>query len=237
MRRATAPGHNAIARPSDIERVYDLGMAYAQPFLRLVAIGDLYGVEDWSFSMSLIADDDGPGATPTEVPSAIVNAFQTWFNTGSLISNAARLLTLKLNLIGEDGRYVNPTTVQYDYTSIPVGNSSTKVPAQIAYAVSLRTALSRGRAHAGRFYVPVPALSPNADGQISVSAIAAPTDTLLASIQGAIPGYVLGVTSSIGSGAEQRVVNARYGRILDTIRSRRDKLPEDYVDAAPLPIP
>jgi hypothetical protein len=207
-------------------------MVYINRFLRLVAIGTIYEKESFSFSMSLMGFGPGPLETPTEVPASIISAFGVFFPSPGMISSAAALTTLKLNLIGTDGKYVNPATVLYDYPAPVAGSVSNKFAAQLAYAVSLETMATRGRAHAGRFYLPVPAQSPSASGALDDTAVgvyANPTETLLRAINDALPDWRLGIVSNIGTGTERIVKNARYGRILDVIRSRRDKLPEDYI--------
>lgn len=213
-------------------------MTYLRPFLRLVAIGRLFGVEDFSFSMALAPTAVSPGNPPSEVPTALVTAFQDFWGSAP-ISNSARLVTLKLNEIGTNGRYTGDETVLYDFAAgagLP-GTAPTQVWAQLAYCVSLETDAARGRAHAGRFYLPMVSKNPTTNGAMSqgdVEAIRDVTDDLLDAINAAVPGYQLAITSDLGSGTERYVTNARYGRVMDTIRSRREKIPEDYIQGEAL---
>jgi hypothetical protein len=213
-------------------------MTYPRPFLRLVAIGTLYDVEDFSFSMSLIQGPNGPSEPPDQVPAAIVSAFTAFWAAPSLFSNKVALQTLKLNQIGTDGRYTEPTSVQHDFSPNIFGGAGTYLPPQIAYAVSLQTAVARGRAHAGRFYLPTPGVNVTAAGYIQPSdllKISAPVETLLQAINAAFNDeWVLGVTSNIGAGVEHVVTRARYGRVYDTIRNRREKFDEAYTLGNPL---
>lgn len=222
--------------PPTLERLYSLGMAYLRSFLRLVAIGKIYDVEDFSFSMSLIRTG-GLTDAPDEVPAEIIAAFTTFWGE-DLISSYCDLTTLKLNLIGEDGRYVYPTTVQHDFlaTGLPGGKALVQVP-QVAYCVSLSTAAVRGPASKGRFYLPMPAWNVDIAGVLNSGTVAAfqtITDTLLQDLNDWSPDWQLGITSNVGGGAERAVTNARYGRVLDTIRSRRDKFSEEYVTGTTL---
>lgn len=219
--------------------MYDAGMAYPLEFLRLVAIGTIYASETFSFSMSLIHAGGPTPSAPDEVPEEIVDAFAEYFATTGLISSQARLTTLKLNLIGTNGRYVGDETVLYDYDPYVAGQVGQFVAPQVAYAVTLRTAKARGRAHAGRFYLPMPALNLDATGQISdleLQPVVVPTRDLVESINAALVPWRVGVTSNLGAGAQEPVTHLAFGRVLDTIRSRRTSIAEDYYEDEPLDV-
>lgn len=204
-------------------------MTYSAPHLRLVAIGKIYNDEAFSFGVSMI----GPEATvaPPTVPAAVYGALATFFASGSMISQYAKLTSVKLNLIGENGRYVNQDTVEYEYPTPIAGTGSSAVPAQIALAVSLVTPLKRGRASRGRFYLPMPAGPMQTSGQYGASWVAdvvLAAHTFLQALNNALPGWQVGVVSDIGVGTEQPVINVRVGHVADTIRSRRTNIPELY---------
>lgn len=213
-------------------------MVYAAPFLRLVVIGKLYQLEDFSFSMSLINAAGGAAPpTPSEVPPAIVTAVQTLFSSVRM-SSQAKCTMIKLNLIGTDGRYVGDDTVFHEFVP-PVGSgANTGVAPQLSYVVGLETAATRGRASRGRFYLPLPADAVDpANGTLSTATQTswkASVDPFLSAVNGAMAGWTLGVTSNIGAGTQRGVTNARYGRVLDTMRSRRDKFAESYIAGASL---
>lgn len=212
-------------------------MAYADRFLRLVASGTLHnGIEQFSFSFAFIKRTAGSTpAVPTEVPPAIVTAFNTYWGTTGLISNAAALRSLKLNEIGTDGKYANDDTVEYEYPgTAPTGPSLPNFPPQVSLAVSLRTDAARGRAHAGRFYLPSPSIGlQSSTGTISAASqatVSNATKALLESCNAALVGWRVGVVSKIGSGTERPVTKIAVGAALDTIRSRRTDIPESYVE-------
>lgn len=207
-------------------------MAYPRPFLRLVASGTLYAVESWSWSLSLIPNFDNTPTAPEEVPADVIAAVQT-FHTSAGIGSDARLNTVKLNMIGTDGRYVDQdTTVLHDYPLPGIaGTGPSGLVPQIAWAVTLRTAATRGLAHAGRFYIPVPAVSVAEGGVVGTAAAIALADdaaTLVNDLNAALPSWRVGVVSDVRTGAARQVTRVEVGRVLDTVRSRRTNLPENY---------
>lgn len=212
-------------------------MAYPRPFLRLVCSGTLYGAEAFSYSLSLIPDFASAPVVPDEVPEGIIDAVTT-FHNGSRIGSQAVLRLIKLNAIGEDGRYLNDSeTIYHEVDPGVAGTGNANHPPQVALAISLRTARQRGRAHAGRFYIPVGQSVAPADGRLSVAdatSIAGAATTLISSINAVDPQWNVGVASSVGEGRLQPVTHVRVGRVLDTIRSRRTSLDEGYVEGAPV---
>ncbi len=209
-------------------------MVYAHPFLRLVAIGSLYDTDTFSFSMALRRTIAAEPA-PVVVPSGIITAFSVFWNHASvLISQHAVLETLKLNEIGPDGKYVNDDTVLYDYDPPVPGNSGANTVPQVSLAISLGTDAARGRAHAGRFYLPLPATEPDATGMMPANRVAlymAAAKELIEDINDSITGFRVAVTSNLGAGVERDVTNIRVGRVFDTIRSRRNAFDEAYQSA------
>jgi len=204
-------------------------MTYLNEFIRLVVIGRLYDVEDFSFSISMI------GGTPLDVdddvPGAVVTAVQSYFEHAQLISRNATLTAVKWNLIGEDGRYVNPNTRQHDFEPPVKGAVVNTPPPQVSLAISTVTGLQRGRASKGRWFLPLPGAQMTDEGRMSTSdqqvALNASRDFLVALNAAAGPWHA-GVVSNVGTGAQHPITGVRVGRVFDTIRSRRDKFDEDY---------
>jgi hypothetical protein len=223
-------------------------MAYVTEFLRFVVIGSLYGIDKFSFSMSLIPDIDNE-TPPTTVPQALIDATSTFWTTNlsgqAVTCKDAKIETLKLNEIGVDGKYTHDNTVLYDYPTPLSGIAGIQPAPQVALAVTLGTPIKRGRAAHGRFYVPIPGVtllaSPVVTGvagtmdngtQTSYANAAA---TYVNAINQAVPGYRVGVVSDVGVGTYQPVTHVRVGRVLDTIRSRRNKFPEQhYTSSIPI---
>lgn len=214
-------------------------MAYPRPFLRLVYIGSLYGTETFSFSMSLLEFTNGPAQPPTSVPQGVIDAGEILFQSTGLISSKAQIEVIKLNRIGTDGKYTEPQTVEEDVTPPTTGTTTLQPAPQVAIAITLRTAVSRGLAHAGRFYLPLPGTSPSSDGRLPAVTTIAYADAAAAAINAINASFNdewrVGVTSNVGAGREQFVTAVQCGRVLDTIRSRRSSLPEDY-ESNTLPI-
>lgn len=214
-------------------------MAYPHPFLRLVLGGRIYNSDIFTFSMSL---SNGGQATepPDEVPQGIIDAAAALFTFGGVISSGAALQWIKLNQIGQDGRYTEDTTVLYDYPADVPGTAPTCFPApQVALCITLRTAVSRGPATRGRFYLPTPFMAPGAQGYLTLAnqqTVATEVRTFLNDVVAALPGYALVVMSETGSGAMREVTTVSVGRVLDTIRSRRNAFDESYWDL-PLEVP
>jgi len=214
-------------------------MVYKQPFLKLVVSGEIYAVETFAFGLSLIDPNvpGGAGPPPQSVPAAIVNAVTALFSS-PIISWDAKVSTIKLNQIGVNGRYANNETVLHEFIP-PFSEGGHASPhAQLAWCVSLMTAAARGRAHAGRFYLPLPtAQATHQQGGIGTGQVQQDlltVDTFLKAVDSAVPGYRIGVVSNIGEGAQRVVTHARYGAVIDTMRSRRTKIPENYQTGTPL---
>jgi len=216
-------------------------MPYSKPFLRYVCSGTLFTSEQWSYSMAFVNKDDAtPGTPPATVPMSIVNATNIFFTSTGLISQNVSLDTIKLNQIGTDGKYTEADTVQYDFSPVTKGASSTGTAPQVALAITLDTGLRRGRASRGRFYLPTPGYQASPTGGLSNSqqnAVLASVTTYLTALNAAMVGYRLGVVSDLGSGTQHYVTNARVGQVLDTIRSRRRSIPENYVTSTTIPVP
>lgn len=207
-------------------------MPYSKPFLRLVVSGALATEEQFSFGMAFIEALEPDPPAPSEVPAGVIAALEKYWDWGSTISNAASLDLVKLNLIGTDGRYVGDETVEYEWPDPQVGASPGINPPQIALAVTLETGARRGLAHAGRFFLPSPAVSviPSTGkiGTVQAGGFVTSTTTLLNELNAALQPWQLGVVSKVGGGAQRRVTNIKIGTVLDTIRSRRSSLDENY---------
>lgn len=214
-------------------------MAYTQNLFRLVLSGTLYTNETFSYGLTF-AKEFTSGPAPALVPQDIIDAcveFHT--RAGSGISNRATLTTIKFNEIGTDGRYVSSSdTVMHEFETGHPGAVVGIMPAQIALAVTLRTAKKRGRAHAGRFYIPWGGGTINTDGTLAPStqtSVAASVTTFLNDLNTAADGIGrLAVASDIGTGALEYITHCEVGGVLDTIRSRRKSLNENRVAGEPL---
>lgn len=216
-------------------------MPYPGEFYRLVAIGDLYG-DTFNFTLSMVPTALGeltlPPVTQALADSIGLIVGAWWSNTnageGPRVSDKARLLSVKFNRIGPDGRYADPETREW-VSAVPIpGTFSSAFPAQLATAVTLKTAVPRGRASRGRFYLPPNAMMSPIDnnGLASATAAQALADSAKFLIDdlntnGTLVSRV-GVASNAGVGRFEHVTSVAVGRVIDTIRSRRSALSEDY---------
>jgi hypothetical protein len=160
-----------------------------------------------------------------------VQAFWTAATSG--IESAFLLSYIRLASIGTNGLYV-PGTVAYDHTFAGVNGGGGAIPGrfplQISMVSSLRTALPRGRAHAGRVYLPWfnNALQSDftwqgADGNNRSNTLA----SRLHDLNLVMPGP-LSIFSKVSTGFKNPVTQVVTGRKPDTQRRRARQIPEVY---------
>lgn len=210
-------------------------MPYARPFLKLVLQGELGVSEVFSYGLHLVG---GPIAPINTIPQGVIDACEEFHDSG-VIGSIAVLKTIKMNLIGEDGRYVDDDTTLYDFPGQGIVPSPTaKQAMQIATVVSLQAAADRGLASKGRFYIPAPAAGPQSPemtmAQTDQLAVVTAGRTFINALNAASGDWQVGLVSNVGAGREREVTRVRVGRAFDTIRSRRNKVTEEYI-TQPIP--
>lgn len=222
---------------------------YPAAFHRVVLIGELYG-DSFNTTLSMVPTGGTaiPAVTQTlcDNVAAAVAAFwpkMTAATPGSGLEllAAARLSSVKVNRIGPDGRYVDALARETVLTPL-AGPGSVRMPPQLACAATLRGPNPRAKAGRGRMYFPPSswfASSLGTDGRISSTAATNHANGVVGLLQDLNDVYlsagvvaVAGIASKAGTGAFQPVVQVTVGRVLDTIRSRRNKLDEDFVTVA-----
>lgn len=213
-----------------------------QPHIRVTASGLLGGgaasagaPERFSFGFALTTND---GSNPlfdanSTLWSDVANDVALFFaDANAHIGSGARLTEVKCAHIGADGKYTGPpATFAKD---VPGGfATSIRYPPQVSLAVSLVTNTygARGR---GRFYLPnpvAPVEMPDLTiGATTAEAIEGAVATMLRNVNNE-PGLdMLDLAVAVASsyGKNHRVTSVRVGRALDTVRSRRRSLVEDY---------
>lgn len=221
-------------------------MVYAAPFYRLVIMGDLYADK---FNTTLTFMPAGGGTLPPvtqALSDAAGAAVRAWWTLppsqtpggGVELISAARITGVKLNRIGADGRYLDDP-IETVLTPLGGGGGATQVPPQLSVVATLRGPNERQRAGKGRMYVP-PTVSCTValgtDGRMvatSATNVAAGIVTLIQNLNdvmfAASVGAVAGIASKAGAGAFQPVERVTVGRVVDTVRSRRNKLSEEFV--------
>lgn len=210
-----------------------------QPHYLLTWGGQLLEAEEWSNSLRIIP---GPDVAPTvgEAQAALdelVPVISAYVESASY-SSAAVLNWIKLNPIGPDGRYIYPVTVEWQAPDNTINGTAGVYAPQLAVVVSLRTAIGRGRASRGRYFLP---LQPNlgTNGRmtgVQTQTLADDAASFLEQINGVLAteaqGAVVGVLSELGNpGPASAVLRTLVGDVLDTQRRRRNQLPENYAES------
>ena len=223
-------------------------MAYPQNFIRLSFGGNIYTNKDiWSNTINFAAGSiDMPVSYFEQVSQEIGNMaskVQAWFTTTGMISQYADLAWVKLALIGQDGKYVTNPAV-YDFATPVKGANTSAVEPQRSLAVTFETYRLRAPGRYGRIFIPMFAQSVGNDGLVSspnAVAVNTATKNLLDQLNdlftdtGSIVGQdVDAIVLSEKTTAHAPILKVKTGRVVDTIRSRRNKIAEQYTPTLPI---
>lgn len=226
-------------------------MAYP-PHVLLSWGGTLHGSEIWSNSLRLVGDAlNGPSEVEASIEDGLDDVVTdlSAFQNSSLFHTKALLTWVKLNRIGPDGKYANPTTTHLRELATPVpGTGSTCLPPQCSMVATLVTDAQRGLASKGRIFLAgLSAAAANVvvtDGLITTAAATSYRDgvaTLLNSLNNwpGIDAFSAGLDVSVVSkgnasnaGIARKVTGVTVGRVVDTQQRRRRDLPEGYLPVA-----
>lgn len=205
------------------------------PHLYLQWGGSLPGGEIYSngLRMAPVAGAGAPVFDQAMLNGAVAAISAYHARQTSWISPRCLLQFVKLNAITVAGKYAEAVTHETVVANIPGGGNVDNTPAnQVALAVSLTTDVSRGPAHRGRFYSPLPCVVPQADGLIALGdALNAKNSatTLLTALNALSANVKVAVMSrKDGAPGSRFVTGIQVGRVLDTQRRRRNKLAEAY---------
>jgi hypothetical protein len=181
---------------------------------------------------------------------AMVTASKTFIGASACgISNAVRLTAVQLAAVNAAGHFETDAKGAYvrtlvDFSSAPTTGGSVHAtePPQAALVVSLNTSRT-GRVGRGRFYLPMPCF-PSSPTDLLISDAAAHGVALAASTwikalndaaaNGSPPQGPRVCVASGGSvknavpPGNYEVTSVRVGRVVDTVRSRRNALDEAY---------
>jgi len=195
--------------------------------------GKLPGGEEWSCGFRMLntgAHNQADGPNLLIGIGAALAAYHARPQTQ--ISDNAKLSFVKVNSIELDGHYTLETTNEATYADIAGGGTGNNVPNQMAWAVSLTTGFSRGTAHRGRFYLPLPVALPEDNGVISeaeADVLRISTQTMRTDVNAVLAGYGMAVMSrKVPTPGHRAVTGIEVGRVLDTQRRRRRSLVENY---------
>jgi len=212
---------------------YEAG-PFSEAHLYLQWGGKLPGNEQWSCGMRLYGTPGTAVADAATLLDDMTSPLSTFHEAAnSHIASTAKLSFIKLNAIGTDGQYIEDTTNQTILADLAGGASAGAAhPNQVALVVSLTTGFSRGPAHRGRFYMPLPVIPVASDGLVSDSdrdQVQVTAAALLAGINATNATWKVGVFSrKLGAPGRRAVTGVEVGRVLDTQRRRRRSLVEGY---------
>lgn len=172
---------------------------------------------------------------------AVETAIRALHTSGTVPQNqSAKLDWIKAVPVKTDGTTATANPTPEKMIADGPGGQGASVPAQLAYVVSLRSALTRGPATHGRMFLTLGATgveqSTGAFTQAFADAAATGMAGLLAGIVAALEedAQVFGELSNvspIGAGHANPVTNILCGRVADTQRRRRNALDESYSSA------
>lgn len=194
--------------------------------------GKLPGGEGWSCGLRFAYTGVGVPGLPAGFLAGVKAAVQTYHTNIYSWTNANALLSfIKTNEIDVNGHYINQVTTGDVYADVPGGVAGVPShPNQVALAVSLTTGYSRGLAHRGRFYSPLPNMPVAADGLIATAArdqVKTTATTLLTALNAVHADWKVAVFSrKSGAPTHRLVTGIAVGRAMDTQRRRRRKLTE-----------
>lgn len=198
------------------------------------------GVEEFSFGFR-INNTDPPVQADVD---ALVSATQTFWNTAGMgIDSQHSLIGIKLAPIGTNGLYPpGEDAVEALITPDPgPGAGGNHWAPQCTMCVTTTTAVPRGLAAMGRFYLPSMTGAISAAGRAPSglnTSIASATQTWFNAINtatlGAISVFSKGNAATPG-GAVHSVTGVRVGDVIDTQRRRRRQLVESYATATVTP--
>jgi len=209
-------------------------MPYGQGHRLLTISGSLWGVERWTIGMRFANANNATQPTQAEV-DATEAPIRTWFTAvNSQFPNVHSVDEIKLAPQDLDGHYPPglDSVVKVPSPAIFGQSVAGSTWPQIAYVVSLTTALPRGKGHIGRVYLPPlhAGIIPNAGRRAAadVDLQLATFRTLILALNGLSGVGTLTVFGKTGAGTTQTVTGFRGGLVMDTQRRRRRSLQESY---------
>lgn len=192
-------------------------------------------VERWSINLNFPAAALPEASTDAAADTIANNVSGWWAQLQDVLPTDVILTEVRVAAIGADGL----TLVRGDGTyvqgiaSVSLAGAMAKqpMPLQTALCVSLNTTRT-GPTGKGRFFLPWPALSLDSTTKILPEAqVTDFIDDVVSFLNGVqnVLGQQLQVVSSKGYMSE--VTSIRIGRAPDTMRSRREDVPEGYITA------
>lgn len=180
---------------------------------------------------------------PVTYMNAIATPLHNWWKNASVTTTGSEYLGmrgdayldwLKVNNIGTDGKYLDKTAshrVDYDSSAAAGPTANSACPPFVTICVSFLTALTRGRGHRGRIYLPF-SVPMNAAGTVSSQAQAQCNGTaraLLSVLAAPLDAgkHVIPVIASRLNGATNPITAVSTGGEMDVQRRRKEQLTEN----------
>lgn len=216
------------------------------PHLRLSAIGHLGtpAVDHFSFGLSM--SDATFGGFPTPLDEGVAAYLQNladhikdyFIDSNALINESAFLDAVKIASIGTSGSYLFKPPHITEYNNPGAGTIIGNETPQTALCVSLTTDIVGPRTR-GRFYLPMPTVPTSVEDGYRISMASAQNVrdrvvTLIQDLNSETPpaGRTLRVCIASSTGINTEVTGVRVGRVIDTVRTRRNDIDEDYTTVA-----
>jgi hypothetical protein len=167
----------------------------------------------------------------------------------SFIGIDAALTYVKLNMVEATGLQRAGDTIRTDLTTPVNGPQNVGVPWHQTYAVTLRTALHRGRSHSGRFYPPLVAVQPDIGSPycslVAANGMASAAATLVTSINNDLGSHagMLGHIAVMSPGntakgttpTHQNVTGVVVDRVADVQHRRTDRVARNETSVITIP--
>jgi hypothetical protein len=207
-------------------------MPYTQNHWLITVGGDAWlQSETWQFGVRATMEGVITPADQQLLANALAVPTQTFYTDGALnICAQARLLWVKAAMLDEEGHYLFETGPGLYTYPTPVAGTGTPLPVpQATIAVTTLTAIARGRASKGRFYLPPATQTVQTDGRITITNadnIEGAARTWLNAINATAQVSNVSVMSKLGTGTTNPITAVGVGRVIDTMRSRRRSLAE-----------
>jgi len=214
-------------------------MAYTGDHVLIAWGGTAPGGEIWTNTLRMRDINPIGFADQTAVDGWLQGGFKDalatyWTSFKPYIGTGTKLAWMKANRVGTNGKYLDGTTNLYTWPTPLPGTDTANAINQASVVVTTTTGIARGRAHAGRFFLP--SMRPFIDGTTGTFTSADSTvfangaATFLSALNDAanfvIDQLRCSVMSNLGSGVDHDITGVKVGRVVDTQRRRRNKIAE-----------
>jgi hypothetical protein len=196
--------------------------------------------EHWTCSLSIAAHDAPPAVEAPAFSEAqcasiggLLRQFHSEPKTG--IRPIASLTWVKVARISDAGRYLGDAHLEEFQPVAGGATAGTTHPFQVARAVTLHTG-RRGASYRGRFFLPLPNNGIDGDGTYAAAEatdVATQAAFLITGLN-AVSSQPEVVVCVAGKNGNTAVTGVTVGRVLDTMRSRRRSLKEQYPADVPV---